>query len=104
MRFTLLLLITACGLQTRQVFATPCEEATHLVAEYGATVPFLDGTCTGLAKFTATCITQHATDCDSLSILAGRLDECMPDAGDDLFPSAEDLEFPVAHRDAGATP
>ncbi len=100
-------LLTACGTEVHTAFADPCEEATHLIATCGATVPFLTSRgCTGLARFTATCITRHATDCDSLATLSGRLDECMPDAGDALFPSAEDLQFPVAHSDpdGGANP
>ena len=100
-------LLTACGAEVHATFATPCDEATHLVATCGATVPFLNSrACTGLARYTAICITQHATDCDGLATLSGRLEECMPDAGDALFPTAEDLQFPVAHRDldAGAKP
>ena len=100
-------LLAACGAGARATFASPCEEATHLVATCGATVPFLNGrACTGLARYAAISITQHATDCDGLATLAGRLEECMPDAGDGPFPTAEALQFPVAHTDpgAGATP
>ncbi len=97
-------LLTACGLDARaqQTFDNPCDRATDMVARCGATLPFISGrSCTGLARLTAMCITQHASDCDTLATLAGRLEDCMPDAGDDLFPTAEDIEMPVARRDAG---
>ncbi len=105
--FGLALLLCACGTEVPSTFATPCDEATHLIATCGAAVPFLSTrSCTGIARFTATCITRHATDCDSLATLSSRLEECMPDAGEGLFPTAEDLQFPVAHSglDAGANP
>lgn len=95
----LLVLVAGCRLQAtaRDV----CEEALNRIERCGATVPTLrDRPCSGLAKEVSTCITEHTTDCDSLATLPGRLDECVPDAGDDFLPEAEELPFPFT-PDAG---
>ena len=76
-----------------------CERATRLFTECGLTLPILsDGTCTGVTRAVARCVANHASNCDELASLRGRIDACVADeidGGDALIPAAEDLPLPV---------
>jgi|GEM_PF-6015560 len=80
-----------------------CVRARARFATCGATLPLLsDGPCTGTSKLVSQCVADHASDCDELATLLGRIDECMTDVAQDddsLLPPATDL--PVAPRDGG---
>jgi hypothetical protein len=98
-----LLVAGACGEQS--VSDDVCGQAAQRVRSCGATFGFLqNGTCSGARKLVARCVVDHATDCDELATLSGRLDECvagLADGGDDILPEITDLPVPL-RSDAGA--
>ncbi len=74
-----------------------CEQAKAVFGRCGASLPLLtDKPCTGMTRVFARCVTRHATTCDELASLAGRIDACVADEADggELAP-AEDLVPPV---------
>jgi hypothetical protein len=73
-----------------------CQQARAVFTKCGVTVPLLsDGACTGVARMVARCVAHHATTCDELSSLVGRIDACAADEldGGDLTPVG-DLPVP----------
>lgn len=80
-----------------------CEQARAVFTKCGVTLPLLTGgACTGMQRIVARCVARHATTCDELSTLLGRVDACAADEldGGDL-PPVSDLPVPPA-VDAGA--
>lgn len=82
-----------------------CDKARAIFEKCGVSLPILSqGPCTGAQHAVARCVANHASTCDELSTLVGRIDACVADEldGGDL-PPAEDLpvpSFPDAARDA----
>ena len=86
-----------------------CQRAISVFTRCGVTLPILSGgACTGATRTVARCVANHATNCEELASLQGRLDTCVEDeldAGDAFLPTAEDLPLPSfgdAGRDADA--
>ncbi len=80
-----------------------CQQARAVFTKCGVSLPILtDGACTGMQRVVARCVAHHATTCDDLSTLLGRIDVCAADAldGGDLAP-VSDLPVPPP-ADAGA--
>ena len=73
-----------------------CQKARAVFTKCGVTVPLLtDGPCTGVQHAIARCVANHATSCEELASLVGRLDVCAADEldGGDLPPLTD---LPVA--------
>ncbi len=96
---------TVFACEPRHEPADVCAEAVERFATCGASLPFLEGTCTGPRKLVAQCVTERANGCDELASLWGRVDECMTGYADGGAPFAEPVQAPVLsgeRRDAGA--
>ena len=79
-----------------------CQQARAVFTKCGVTVPLLnEGACIGVARMVSRCVAHHATTCDELSTLLGRIDQCAADEldGGDLAP-VSDLPVPPP-ADAG---
>ena len=73
-----------------------CQQARAVFTKCGVTVPLLsEGACIGVARMVSRCVAHHATTCDELSTLLGRIDMCAADEldGGDLAPVSD---LPVA--------
>jgi hypothetical protein len=73
-----------------------CAQAKAVFTRCGVALPILEGAaCTGMQRVVARCIARHATTCDDLSTLLGRIDVCAADEldGGDL-PPLTDLPLP----------
>ncbi len=88
--------------------ADVCEKAMNVFTRCGVTLPILSGSaCTGVTRAIGRCIANHATNCEELASLQGRLDACVQDeldAGETFLPPAEDLPLPSfegGNHDAG---
>jgi hypothetical protein len=82
-----------------------CAQANDVFKHCGASLPMLEsGSCAGVRKAVARCVVDHATTCDELGSLFGRIDQCVSDAvdgGDPLLPP-DDLAIPGSKKpDAG---
>ena len=80
-----------------------CAQARAVFSRCGVSLPILEGAaCTGMQRVVARCVAHHATSCDDLSTLLGRIDACAADEldGGELAPLT-DLPLPPP-ADAGA--
>jgi hypothetical protein len=80
-----------------------CAQARAVFTKCGVSLPILEGAaCTGMQRIVARCVAHHATTCDDLSTLLGRIDACAADEldGGDLAPVG-DLPVPPP-ADGGA--
>ena len=88
--------------------ADVCTRAAYLVSSCGFDLPTLDATttaCTGGARIVATCVVDHARDCDELATLTRRIDQCANDLvdGGGLIAPPSDLPAPErASKDGGS--
>jgi hypothetical protein len=101
---TALLLPFACARPAPPAGADACERARFLFGTCGVTVPALvGGDCAGTDLAFASCVVDHASDCDELAALVRRLDACADDAGERL-PPGDPLEAPALPGGAAGGP
>lgn len=100
-----LVLCAACGYGDRLPDdADVCQRADYLVASCGVVLPTLEGSpCTGAARILATCVVNHAKDCDQLATLNRRLEQCKDDLldGGGLIAPPADLQVPESRAEDG---
>ncbi len=96
----------ACADRALPDDADVCERADYLVASCGVVLPTLqDSPCTGGARILATCVVNHAHDCDQLATLNRRLDQCKDDLldGGGLIAPPADLPVPAPRDGDGGS-